>query len=100
MDGERACEQLDRNKGVEESELWPPILRENPNREETTLATYRLDGEKAAWEKLLERPELDDPEYCASRLVDLLTHLRAVHVYCLHCGCHYDDGADMDRNCP
>merc|ERR1712014_550375 len=51
-------------------------------------------------DELLERNELQDPEYCASRLIDLLTHLRTVHIYCLHCGCHYEDPQDLEQNCP
>merc|ERR1712118_472799 len=59
-----------------------------------------VEGMKTHWEEMLERPELDDPEFCAARLIDLLTHLRATHVYCLHCGCHFDDADDMEECCP
>ena len=34
------------------------------------------------------------------RLLELLTHLRAVHRYCLFCGCTYDSAQDMEENCP
>merc|ERR1712151_620248 len=86
LDAERSCEQLDRLKTVGESHLWPPELREWPNKAELQVAPF--EGAKTPWDEILERNELQDPEYCASRLIDLLTHLRAVHIYCLHCGCH------------
>eukprot|EP00401_Gymnodinium_catenatum_P065750 CAMPEP_0117570024 /NCGR_PEP_ID=MMETSP0784-20121206/58973_1 /TAXON_ID=39447 /ORGANISM="" /LENGTH=353 /DNA_ID=CAMNT_0005368041 /DNA_START=83 /DNA_END=1140 /DNA_ORIENTATION=- len=98
LGAERSCEQLDRLMDVAESELWPPELRELPNKAELQVSAF--EGAKTAWDELLERKELEDPEYCACRLVDLLTHLRTVHVYCLHCGCHFESADDLDQNCP
>lgn len=98
LSAERSCEHLDQAKGLPESDLWPPELRELPNKEELQMAPF--EGAKTAWDELLERNELDDPEHCACRLVALLTHLRTVHVYCLHCGCHFEDADDLERSCP
>mmetsp|Transcript_90757 Transcript_90757/g.174190 ORF Transcript_90757/g.174190 Transcript_90757/m.174190 type:complete len:368 (+) Transcript_90757:100-1203(+) len=98
LSAERSCEQLDQAKDLPESDLWPPELRELPNKEELQMAPF--EGAKTAWDELLERNELDDPEHCACRLVALLTHLRTVHVYCLHCGCHFEDADDLERSCP
>jgi len=95
---ERSCEMLDSSRGIGPSDLWPPELRELPNKAELQVPAF--EGAKTAWDELLERCELDDPEYCATRLVDLLTHLRTVHVYCLHCGCHYEGAEDLERCCP
>lgn len=98
LDAERSCEHLDRAKGVTDSELWPPEFREFPNKAEMQVAAF--EGARTEWDEMLERGELDSSEYCASRLVDLLTHLRTVHVYCLHCGCPFEDGEDLERSCP
>mmetsp|Transcript_104564 Transcript_104564/g.300612 ORF Transcript_104564/g.300612 Transcript_104564/m.300612 type:complete len:647 (-) Transcript_104564:73-2013(-) len=96
---ERSCEHLDRLKDIGESELWPPEFREEfPNKE--ALQVPAFEGATTAWDEVLERNELESPEYCASRVVDLLTHLRIVHLYCLHCGCHFADAEDLDRSCP
>jgi len=99
LNAERTCEQLDRRGGLGESELWPPELRELQfNKAEMEVA--KVEGAPTAWEELLARAELDSREVCSSRLVDLLTHLRMVHVYCLHCGCHFEDAEDLERSCP
>eukprot|EP00927_Polykrikos_kofoidii_P077771 TRINITY_DN74684_c0_g1_i1.p1 TRINITY_DN74684_c0_g1~~TRINITY_DN74684_c0_g1_i1.p1 ORF type:complete len:335 (-),score=63.83 TRINITY_DN74684_c0_g1_i1:152-1156(-) len=96
---ERSCEQLDRLKKIGESDLWAPEFREEyPGKSEMQVAAF--EGAKTTWDEVLERKELDCPEYCASRLLDLLTHLRTVHIYCLHCGCHFDDEDDLEKNCP
>merc|ERR1712039_286291 len=96
---EKSCEHLDRLKSIEESELWPPQFREHfPNKAEMQVAPF--EGAKTPWDELLLRNELHDPQHCANRLVDLLTHLRTVHLYCLYCGCHFDDADDLERSCP
>mmetsp|Transcript_23432 Transcript_23432/g.51803 ORF Transcript_23432/g.51803 Transcript_23432/m.51803 type:complete len:347 (+) Transcript_23432:141-1181(+) len=95
---EKACEQLDRARDMDESDLWPPEMRELPNKVELQIPAF--EGAKTAWDELMERNELEDSEYCANRLVDLLTHLRAVHVYCLHCGCHFEGAEDLEGSCP
>lgn len=47
-----------------------------------------------------KRPELNDPTSAVPRLLDLITHLRTVHRYCLFCGCAFDSFDDLERNCP
>ena len=47
------------------------------------------EGE-AAWQAL-------PPE---SQLTAVLEHLRGRYCYCLHCGCRYEDAADMEQHCP
>lgn len=102
---ERSVEHCDRNAGLPESELWPPEARQAA-REAEEEAAKNIHSEaffgaaEATRPNYDERPELDDPNAAMARLLDLMTHLRTVHLYCLYCGCKYDSPGDMDRNCP
>ncbi|CAK0863607.1 unnamed protein product [Prorocentrum cordatum] len=105
---ERSVEHCDRGAGLAESGLWPPESRRAGREAEEEARAARERAERAGVLPGLEpelpnfdeRPELDDPEAAMARLLDLVTHLRTVHLYCLHCGCRYDSPDDMARNCP
>eukprot|EP00746_Dinoflagellata_sp_MGD_P019612 gnl/MRDRNA2_/MRDRNA2_145581_c0_seq1.p1 gnl/MRDRNA2_/MRDRNA2_145581_c0~~gnl/MRDRNA2_/MRDRNA2_145581_c0_seq1.p1 ORF type:complete len:360 (-),score=62.96 gnl/MRDRNA2_/MRDRNA2_145581_c0_seq1:117-1067(-) len=76
---ERTTEHCDRAAGFTKSDLWPPEEGQH--------------GSK-------KRSELNDPICAVPRLLDLITHLRTVHRYCLYCGCAFDSFDDLERNCP
>eukprot|EP00933_Yihiella_yeosuensis_P018648 TRINITY_DN15239_c0_g2_i1.p1 TRINITY_DN15239_c0_g2~~TRINITY_DN15239_c0_g2_i1.p1 ORF type:complete len:318 (+),score=63.26 TRINITY_DN15239_c0_g2_i1:112-1065(+) len=102
---ERSVEHCDRNQGLSESELWPPESRQAARDLEAEVLQARLTelypGQAdEALPNYDERAELDDPKVAIVRLLELMTHLRTVHLYCLYCGCKYDSPEDMDRNCP
>jgi len=96
---ERSTEHCDRNVDLPESELWPPESRLAAGAAEQQLQEWLGDDPSRA-ESFRERPELDDPSAALARLLDLLTHLRTVHRYCLYCGCVFDSFEDLERNCP
>ncbi|CAE7224247.1 unnamed protein product [Symbiodinium sp. CCMP2592] len=102
---ERSVEHLDRNCGLAESFLWPPESTQAARDLEEEVAKARqTEPWPGAANELLpdynERSELNDPQMALQRLLELLTHLRAVHRYCLFCGCTYDSPEDMEENCP
>ncbi|CAE7405978.1 unnamed protein product [Symbiodinium natans] len=102
---ERSVEHLDRNAGMTESPLWPPESTQAAREVEEEVAKARqTEPWPGAANELLpnynERLELNDPALALQRLLELLTHLRAVHRYCLFCGCTYDSAKDMDEHCP
>ena len=102
---ERSVEHLDRNAGLPESPLWPPESTQAARDVEEEVAKARqTEPWPGAANELLpdynERAELNDPPVALQRLLELLTHLRAVHRYCLFCGCTYDSAQDMDEHCP
>ena len=102
---ERSVEHLDRNCGLGESPLWPPESTQAARDLEEEVAKARqTEPWPGAANELLpdynERNELNDPQMALQRLLELLTHLRAVHRYCLFCGCTYDSPEDMEENCP
>eukprot|EP00435_Cladocopium_sp_Y103_P043466 s74_g12.t1 len=102
---ERSVEHLDRQKGLPESLLWPPEstqaardLEEEVNRARQTELYPGQANEMLP--DYRERLELNEPGLALQRLLELMTHLRTVHLYCLYCGCTYDSAEDMERNCP
>ncbi|CAK9059562.1 unnamed protein product [Durusdinium trenchii] len=102
---ERSVEHLDRQKGLPESPLWPPESTQAARDLEEEVAKARqTEPWPGAANELLpdyqERLELNNPGLAIQRLLELMTHLRTVHLYCLFCGCTYDSANDMDRNCP
>ncbi|CAJ1341694.1 unnamed protein product [Effrenium voratum] len=102
---ERAVEHLDRQKELPESPLWPPESTQAARDLEEEVAKARqTEPWPGAANELLpdyqERAELNDAALAIQRLLELMTHLRTVHLYCIYCGCTYDSPADMDRNCP
>eukprot|EP00931_Biecheleriopsis_adriatica_P009654 TRINITY_DN110716_c0_g1_i1.p1 TRINITY_DN110716_c0_g1~~TRINITY_DN110716_c0_g1_i1.p1 ORF type:complete len:329 (-),score=89.49 TRINITY_DN110716_c0_g1_i1:41-994(-) len=102
---ERSVEHLDRNAGLPESPLWPPESTQAARDLEEEVAKARqTEPWPGAANELLpdynERAELNDPALAIQRLLELMTHLRTVHLYCVYCGCRYDSADDMERNCP
>ncbi|CAE8704321.1 unnamed protein product, partial [Polarella glacialis] len=102
---ERSVEHCDRNSGLPEGELWPPESRQAARELEEEAAKARATepfpgAVDATLPNYAERPELDNPGIAIVRLLQLMTHLRTVHLYCIYCGCKYDSADDMDRNCP
>merc|ERR1711862_600894 len=86
---ERAVEQCDCTAGYPESELWPPELRVEAGAAEQAVEIWAGNSDTQP-QDFEERPELDHPATAVARLLDLLTHLRTVHLYCLFCGCVFD----------
>lgn len=105
---ERSVEHCDRGAGGAESGLWPPESRRAGREAEEEARAARDRAERAGvlpglepeMPNFDERPELDDPGAAMARLLELVTHLRTVHLYCIHCGCRYDSPDDLDQNCP
>eukprot|EP00933_Yihiella_yeosuensis_P050371 TRINITY_DN4816_c2_g1_i1.p1 TRINITY_DN4816_c2_g1~~TRINITY_DN4816_c2_g1_i1.p1 ORF type:complete len:331 (+),score=70.34 TRINITY_DN4816_c2_g1_i1:79-1071(+) len=72
---ERSTEHCDRAAGLSQNDLWPPrASRSEANSKQ--------------------------PEALIARLLQLLTHLRTVHRYCLYCGCVFNSFEDLEQNCP
>eukprot|EP00746_Dinoflagellata_sp_MGD_P083464 gnl/MRDRNA2_/MRDRNA2_33227_c0_seq1.p1 gnl/MRDRNA2_/MRDRNA2_33227_c0~~gnl/MRDRNA2_/MRDRNA2_33227_c0_seq1.p1 ORF type:complete len:353 (+),score=84.43 gnl/MRDRNA2_/MRDRNA2_33227_c0_seq1:157-1215(+) len=96
---ERSTEHCDRAAGFPESDLWPPESRLEAGALHETVIP--LDTDPIPRPQTFEdRPELDHPHSAVPRLVELLTHLRTVHRYCLYCGCVFESFEDLERNCP
>jgi len=91
---ERSVEHCDRGAGFPESDLWPPASRLNAGAIEQVIEPQ--PGNDA----MHQRPDLEHARDASSRLLELLTHLRTVHRYCLYCGCVFDSFEDLERNCP
>ncbi|XP_037091022.1 G patch domain-containing protein 11-like [Pollicipes pollicipes] len=86
MKSQRVCQQLDTKIGVDapaDAWFWPPPLADENAEEEA-------DGEE-------EEPLPFSPSEQLEMLTD---YLRRSHLYCIWCGCAYDDGDDLKENCP
>ncbi|XP_026165353.1 G patch domain-containing protein 11 [Mastacembelus armatus] len=84
---QRACEQLDSQKGItvpREDWYWPKAD-----------ADVEEDG-------LKEEDEEEDAEELTSfdKLQILTSYLRGIHFYCIWCGTTYNDEEDLYSNCP
>lgn len=97
---ERSIEQCDRGAGYPESELWPPELRLEAGAAERAVVEHTGRPDTSQPQGFDERPELEHPATAFARLLDLITHLRTVHRYCMYCGCVFDSFEDLERNCP
>lgn len=87
---QRACEQLDSQKGItvpRDVWYWPEALKE----EEEELVEEEAKAEGSDDEE--ELTPLD-------KLMFLTSYLRAVHFYCIWCGTAYNDEEDLSSNCP
>ncbi|XP_029377406.1 G patch domain-containing protein 11 isoform X3 [Echeneis naucrates] len=87
---QRACEQLDSQKGItvpREQWYWP---------------TADVDDEEAVQEE--EEEEEEDEEIVelssSDKLQILTSYVRGVHFYCIWCGTTYNDEEDLSSNCP
>lgn len=85
---QRACEQLDSQKGItvpREDWYWP---KANSDEEEDDLKEEEEDEEEVT-----ELTSFD-------KLQILTSYLRGVHFYCIWCGTTYNDEEDLCANCP
>lgn len=93
---QRACEQLDSQKGITEPRdpwYWPASKTEEVEEEEEE--DNDNDNEETEEEE-------DEAEQLTSfeKLQILTSYLRNVHFYCIWCGTSYDDDEDLSSNCP
>ncbi|XP_062375441.1 G patch domain-containing protein 11 [Sardina pilchardus] len=90
---QRACEQLDSQKGItvpRECWYWPEKEKEEDE-----------DEEEEEEECKKEEDEEDEEELTSlDKLHFLTSYLRGVHFYCIWCGTTYNDEEDLDSNCP
>ncbi|KAL3050101.1 hypothetical protein OYC64_012197 [Pagothenia borchgrevinki] len=94
---QRACEQLDSQKGItvpREDWYWPKI---ETNDEED-------DVEEKEEEEEEEKEEEDEEEIVElssfDKLPILTSYLRGIYFYCIWCGTTYNDEDDLCSNCP
>uniref|UniRef100_A0A4W3GEY8 G patch domain-containing protein 11 n=1 Tax=Callorhinchus milii TaxID=7868 RepID=A0A4W3GEY8_CALMI len=84
---QRACEQLDTQKGIDAPELawyWLAASTEDDDEEEENDLTEKEDETLSTEDKL-----------------QILTkYLRRKHLYCIWCGTSYQDNEDLSDNCP
>ncbi|XP_070697276.1 G patch domain-containing protein 11 isoform X2 [Pempheris klunzingeri] len=84
---QRACEQLDSQKGItvpREDWYWPKPESDDEEEE---------DDDSKEDEEAVELTSFD-------KLHILTSYLRGVHVYCIWCGTAYNDEDDLSSNCP
>ncbi|XP_028846045.1 G patch domain-containing protein 11 [Denticeps clupeoides] len=87
---QRACEQLDSQKGISsprESWYWPELEKNNEE-----------DAEEE--ERIIVQEEDEETLTSSEKLQILTSYLRGVHFYCIWCGTTYNDEDDLDSNCP
>ncbi|XP_003441081.1 G patch domain-containing protein 11 [Oreochromis niloticus] len=87
---QRACEQLDSQKGISvprEDWYWP---KANADEEDDGL---KEEEEEEDEEEVTELTSFD-------KLQILTSYLRGVHFYCIWCGTTYNDEEDLCSNCP
>uniref|UniRef100_A0A3Q0RAH4 G patch domain containing 11 n=1 Tax=Amphilophus citrinellus TaxID=61819 RepID=A0A3Q0RAH4_AMPCI len=88
---QRACEQLDSQKGItvpREDWYWP---KANTDDEDDSLK--EVEEEEEEEEEITELTSFD-------KLHILTSYLRGVHFYCIWCGTTYNDEEDLYSNCP
>ncbi|XP_049457060.1 G patch domain-containing protein 11 [Epinephelus fuscoguttatus] len=86
---QRACEQLDSQKGItapREDWYWP---KAETDEEEDALKEEEEEEE----EEIVELTSFD-------KLQILTSYLRGIHFYCIWCGTTYNDEEDLCSNCP
>ncbi|XP_067241767.1 G patch domain-containing protein 11 isoform X2 [Chanodichthys erythropterus] len=89
---QRACEQLDSQKGItapRDSWYWPEVVKDEDEDEEEEEET-KPEGSDDEEEELTP---LDKLQF-------LTSYLRGVHFYCIWCGTAYNDEQDLSSNCP
>ncbi|XP_067277337.1 G patch domain-containing protein 11 [Pseudorasbora parva] len=92
---QRACEQLDSQKGItapRESWYWPEVVKD----EEAEL----LEEEETKPEGSDDEEEEEEELTPLDKLQFLTSYLRGVHFYCIWCGTAFDDEDDLSSNCP
>lgn len=87
---QRACEQLDSQKGItvpRDSWYWPEVIKD----------------EEAELQEEEDKPEDSEDEeelMPLDKLQFLTSYLRGFHSYCIWCGTEYNDEEDLNSNCP
>ncbi|XP_030627833.1 G patch domain-containing protein 11 isoform X1 [Chanos chanos] len=90
---QRACEQLDTQKGIttpREQWYWPEVLNQEEEEEEEDDEQEESKNDEAEEDELTS---LDKLHFITS-------YLRGVHFYCIWCGTTYNDEEDLSSNCP
>ncbi|KAL6486792.1 hypothetical protein MHYP_G00034180 [Metynnis hypsauchen] len=88
---QRACEQLDSQKGItvpKDIWYWPEVITDEAEHIEEESSS---EGDEDEDEE--ELTPLDKLQYVTS-------YLRGVHFYCIWCGTAYNDEEDLSSNCP
>lgn len=94
---QKACEQLDSQKGVpvpREDWYWPKLVVEEEEEEEEEDKV--VEDEEEEEDNVVEEDELTSLD----KLQILTSYLRGVHFYCIWCGTAYNDEEDLCSNCP
>lgn len=89
---QRACEQLDSQKGItvpRDSWYWPEAVKD----EEEELLEEETKSEGSDDDEEEELIPLDKLQF-------LTSYLRGVHFYCIWCGTAFNDEEDLSSNCP
>lgn len=101
LQARQVCETLDRRKGVESSEMWPPapiIPDADDPPEGSDAQSSSIDAE------VNEEPSQDLSAWedwpVQAKLAMVLDYLRQSYQYCIFCGCQYTDAEDLLANCP
>jgi len=87
---QKACQHLDDAKGLE----GPVIAFYWPNGWDRLVEDEEEDVEEEKEEE--EEEEMETSE----KLTALTAYLREEHFYCIWCGTAYNDGDDLESNCP
>ncbi|KAJ8412775.1 hypothetical protein AAFF_G00117260 [Aldrovandia affinis] len=92
---QRACEQLDGQKGIStprEGWYWPQPEQDKEEGDEEAEAGKTEEEEEE---------EDEGEELCPLDKLQILTsYLRGVHFYCIWCGTTHNDEEDLTSNCP
>ncbi|XP_028517382.1 G patch domain-containing protein 11 isoform X2 [Exaiptasia diaphana] len=83
---QKACEQLDKAKGLSCIQIWfwPEVPKEEEEEEE--------DNNTGDVDCITLEPY--------DKLIQLTQYLRSEHLYCIWCGTTYNDDTDLSSNCP
>ncbi|DBB01251.1 TPA: hypothetical protein ACH3X1_001120 [Trebouxia sp. C0004] len=108
LQARQVCETLDRRKGLESSEMWPPSPVAAV--ESDTLQENEALDSSSAVKEVAQEPSWEDWPVQA-KLALVLDYLRQTHHYCIFCGCQvsfvcradlecgFDTGLDVVYNC-
>ncbi|XP_078000706.1 G patch domain-containing protein 11-like [Glandiceps talaboti] len=105
----KACEQLDKTKGVEEPiEIWYwPIYKTAQDSDEDDESSDDDDDDDDDNDDddddEKDKEEVEEPGSdltAAEKLEELTAYLRKNYFYCIWCGTAYDDEGDLHDNCP
>lgn len=94
---EKIVKTLDSAEGRERHGLWPKDSQEE-SRIKTEDEERREEDKDGGDENEVEDVDQDVNE--DERLRLLLEYLRSHHLYCLYCGCKFNDIEDMNQSCP